>query len=159
MACAFRMSAGRTLAIHQGGDDVHDVRRVDRLAQEYVVPGGAGLAHPEALREERHGDRGNVVAWRPRAHPADEFEPVLAGQSQIAHDDVDLRGAQELARFRSGAGGEHEGAERLEGGDQQLDRIVVVVDDQRANSRQNRSLHGAHEIDSPRVLSAGSRHR
>src|SRR5262245_6133751 len=50
------------VALHQRGDDADDVGRIDRLAQVHIETGGARLAHPEALREERHGDRGDVAA-------------------------------------------------------------------------------------------------
>src|SRR5258705_7093741 len=87
--------AGGPLPIHQGGDDVNDVRRVDRLSQEHVEARGARLAHPEAFGEERHGDRRDVVTRRARSHPSDELEPVLAGQPEVAHDAVHVTGAQD----------------------------------------------------------------
>src|SRR5439155_9404115 len=97
-------SAARTLPIHQGGDDVDDVGRVDRLSKKHVVSGGASLANPESLGEKRHGDRGDIVAHRPRPHPPDELQTVLAGQPEVADDDVDLGGAQDLPGLGRGAG-------------------------------------------------------
>jgi hypothetical protein len=35
------------LPIHQGGDDVNDVRRVDWLSQEHIEARSARLAHPK----------------------------------------------------------------------------------------------------------------
>src|SRR5437762_12078444 len=88
-------SGGRTLPIHQGGDDADDVGRVDRLSKKHVVSGGASLANPESLGEKRHGDRGDIVARRPRPHPPDELQTDLAGQPDVADDDVDRGGGRD----------------------------------------------------------------
>ena len=133
-------SGGRTLPIHQGGDDADDVGRVDRLSKKHVVSGGASLANPESLGEKRHGDRGDIVARRPRPHPPDELQTVLAGQPEVSDDDVDLGGAQDLPGLGRGAGGDHRGAERLEGGDQKLNRVAVVVDHQRGDVPEDGSI-------------------
>src|SRR4029077_17454546 len=107
---------------------------------------GARLAHPEAFREERHGDRRDVVTRRARSHPPDELAPVLGGHAEVAPDAVDVRGAQELAGLRDGTGGEHESAEGLEGGDEKLYRIVVVDDHQGGDSGRGASVSGASEL-------------
>jgi hypothetical protein len=125
---------------------VHDVRRVDRLAQIHVEPGGPRLANAEALGEERHGDRRHVAARRERANRTNELEPVLAGQPEVAHDDVDLGAPQELARFRCGGGRDDAHAERLEGRGEQHDGIAMVVDDQGLDSRKYRHWVTSHIV-------------
>jgi len=75
--------------------------------------------------------------------PSDELEPVLAGQPEVAHDDVDVSGAQELAGLRGGAGGEHESAEGLEGGDERAGRSRVLMNPFASQCSSAGSRHSA----------------
>ena len=98
---------------------------------------------PKAFREERHRDRRDVATRRAGSHPSDELEPVLAGQPEVAHDDVDVSGTQELAGLRGGAGGEHESAEGLEGGDERAGRSRVLMNPFASQCSSAGSRHSA----------------
>lgn len=54
------------------------------------------------------------------ARPSNEFQTVLTRQLEIAHDDVDRAGAQDLSGLRRGGGGDDANAVGFEGGGEQL---------------------------------------
>src|SRR5207245_8828136 len=72
--------ARRPPPIHQGGDDVDDVGRVDRLAEVHVEAGGARLADAEPLGKEcdprsRFASQCRFASSRQSVAPAREYRP------------------------------------------------------------------------------------
>lgn len=69
---------------------MNDVHRIDRLADKHVEAGGACLAHAKSFMEERdrNGWRSATLTGAPGAEPANELEPILIRQDEVADHDV-----------------------------------------------------------------------
>ena len=77
-----------------------EMLRIDRLLEHDVEAGAPHFASAVALVEGGHGHRWNGVAViaLAGAEPADEGETVLAGQGEVAQDDVADSGWSSMTR-------------------------------------------------------------
>jgi hypothetical protein len=73
-----------------------DIERLDQVVRCPLFEGGHGLAH---VREGRHQDE--VREWRVAARVAQQGQPVDAGQTHVAQDDVERRLLQKRRRLDS----------------------------------------------------------
>ena len=126
-------------AAEQPADPRQQDRELGRLGQVVVGAGGEAVQHVLGTAAGgQHQDRHEDVAL---AQLADDGEPVLAGQHDVEHDQVEVRRRIEKALEGAIAVVEHLGIEAfgLEVEAQPFGQVVLVFDDQDALRHADRA--------------------
>jgi hypothetical protein len=131
---------GRRAAPQHRVDPREQLARVERLGQIVV---GADLEADDAVDildlRSQHDDRRRIVGGAQA--PADR-QPVLAGQHQVEHDEVDRLASQHPVQRLRVLGEEHlEALLRQVAPQQVADAGVVVDDDNAVRARRGRGVH------------------
>src|SRR3989441_605669 len=123
-------------ALAERGDRAAQPVHLERLAQIGREPARAGDGKVLVVRGD--GDGGNVAALRrrARAQPVHEVRAVLAGQVEVAQDQVSLARAEVLAGLAGVRRQQRVRARGVEDRADQGQRVEVVLDDEDRQSRQ-----------------------